>query len=248
MVWVEIAAIGLAVGFLAGMFGKGGSAVATPLLVAAGLHPLIALAAPLPATIPTTLAGASAYRDAGGPDRSTFVWSLAFGIPATALGALATRWIGGEDLVRATDVLIALLGIRILVRSLGGTSPGWTVAHTGPRLALVATSVGLVSGLLANSGGFLLAPLYMLALHMPVKRAFATSLAVAAVLALPGTLVHWALGHIEWSVVVVFAAASVPMAYLGARLAVRTGARHLERIYGIGLTVLGPAFLLWSFK
>jgi uncharacterized membrane protein YfcA len=101
-----------------------------------------------------------------------------------------------------------------------------------------------VSGLLANSGGFLLAPLYMAVLRMPVKRAFACSLAVAAVLAVPGTLVHWALGHIDWSVVGLFALTSIPLSYVGARVAIRTRPARLERLYGAVLATVGLGLLV----
>ena len=40
------ASIGVAVGFLGGMFGKGGSAIATPLLHAVGIPAIIAVASP----------------------------------------------------------------------------------------------------------------------------------------------------------------------------------------------------------
>ncbi len=62
-------------------------------------------------------------------------------------------------------------------------------------------------------------------------------------LAVPGTLVHAALGHIDWTVTVVFAAASVPLSGVGARVALRTNAHRLERIYGATLLVVGGALL-----
>src|SRR5581483_4113206 len=130
------------------------------------------------------------------------------------------------------------LGLRFLVHPGGPNEVVRDVSHERFRLAMVATVTGVAAGLLANSGGFLLAPLYLAVLRLPIKRAFACSLAVAAALALPGTLVHWALGHIERSVVGVFAAASVPLSYLGARVALRTEGQRLERIYGAVLAVL----------
>ena len=54
-------------------------------------------------------------------------------------------------------------------------------------LVVVAAATGFAAGLLANSGGFLLAPLYVAVLRLPLKQAFACSLAVSAVLAIPGT-------------------------------------------------------------
>ena len=47
--WLPILAIGAGVGFLGGLFGKGGSAIATPMLAAVGVPPIVAVAAPLPA-------------------------------------------------------------------------------------------------------------------------------------------------------------------------------------------------------
>ena len=103
--------------------------------------------------------------------------------------------------------------------------------------------MGVISGLLANSGGFLLAPLFVTALHLPIKRALASSLTVASVLAIPGTLTHAFLGHIDWTLVLVFASTSVPLAFAGARVALRTDPRRLERLYGAALAVLGTVFL-----
>src|SRR5581483_6236551 len=206
--WLWVGLIGLAVGFIAGLFGKGGSAVATPLLHAAGVPAFVAVAAPLPATVPSTLAASWAYARAHLVDRRILAWSAGFGLPATALGALATRWIDGELLVRASELVVAGLGIRFLLRPGSPTEKAAEAPPDRARLAVVATLVGVASGLLANSGGFLLAPLYLGVLRMPIKRAFATSLAVASLLAVPGTLVHWALGHIDWAVVAVFGASS----------------------------------------
>jgi hypothetical protein len=244
--WWAIALIGIGVGFLSGLFGKGGSAVATPLLHAIGVPAIVAVASPLPATIPSTLVAFSAYWRQHVVDRDVLRWSVGVGVPATIVGALATHWIGGATLVMVTDVVVAGLGIRLLLwpdapEEIVRDQPGYRT-----RLIAVAAVVGIGAGLLANSGGFLLAPLYLTVLRMPVKTAFASSLAVAAVLAVPGTIVHAALGHIDWGVVAVFAAASVPSSYLGARVAVGSNSRHLERLYGAVLTVLGIGFLAFG--
>jgi uncharacterized membrane protein YfcA len=108
----------------------------------------------------------------------------------------------------------------------------------------VGITAGLISGLLGNSGGFLLAPLGVTVLGLPLKRALGTSLAAAAVLAVPGTVVHAALGHIDWSVTVVFGLASIPLSAAGARLALRSGAARLELVYGVALVLLGGGLLL----
>ena len=245
MTLLAAAGIGLAIGFLGGMFGKGGSAIATPLLAAIGVPAIVAVAAPLPATIPSTLAASSVYWKARLIDWRIVRWSLGFGIPATVAGAIATRWIGGAALVTVTDCVLVVLGVRfLLARDKDPTEPVEPPRDRAWLLAGVATAIGLVSGLLANSGGFLLAPLYIAVLRLPVKAAFASSLAVATVLAIPGTVVHAALGHIDWALVAVLAVTSVPLSFLGAKVALRTDPKRLERVYGAVIGVLGIVFLV----
>lgn len=245
--WWAVLAIGAGVGFLGGLFGKGGSALATPLLHAIGIPAFVAVAAPLPAAIPSTLMASVPYWKRRMVDRSVLRWSIAFGVPATIVGAVLSRYVGGNALVRLTDVMLVGIGIRSLVHP-GGveTADVTALANRRLRLALAATVVGLASGLLANSGGFLLVPVYLAVLHLPIKSAFASSLLVSAALAVPGTIVHVALGHVDWRVVLVFGLASVPLANVGARVALATGAAKLERIYGGGLVTFGAVLLLFT--
>lgn len=229
---------------MGGLFGKGGSAVATPLLAAVGVPPIVAVAAPLPATVPGTLVAARPYVKRNLYDREVLGWSLVVAVLATIAGALASRWVGGEALVQVTDVVVGVLGLRLLF---GRHTEGGDATHVGHRKArtiAVALVVGLAAGLLANSGGFLLAPLYLAVLRMPVKPAFGTSLIVSSVLAVPGTVVHAALGHLDWAVVATFAVASVPLSSVGARVALRSNPARLERVYGGVLVLLGFGLLL----
>jgi uncharacterized membrane protein YfcA len=245
--------VGTVTGALGGLFGKGGSAIATPMLAAVGVRSFAAVASPLPATIPATLVAAYAYWRAGEIDRrvlSTVIW---VGVPATIVGALVSSAIGGSALVLICDLIVAALGVRILAHRapapapalvpVGGPGPGEAEPRNQSVVA-VAVIVGLASGLLANSGGFLLAPLFVTTLRLPFKKALGTSLAAAAALAVPGTIVHAALGHIDWSVAVPFGLASVPLSAFGAHLALRTDASRLETIYGAVLIVFGLGLLL----
>jgi uncharacterized membrane protein YfcA len=241
-----VLAVGVGVGFLGGLFGKGGSAIATPILAALGIPPLIALASPLPATLPATIAAWSRYRQVGHVDNRVVRFTLLAGLPATAAGAYATRWIGGDALVLATEVVILGLGLKFALHPQDATEVVRTGVDHTVRAVAIGAGVGLLSGLLANAGGFLLAPLFILVLRLPTKSAFGSSLAVAACLAVPGTVVHAALGHIDWVLAAVFAAGSVPAASWGARCALRTEAVALQRIYGVSIAALAALLLAVS--
>ena len=170
----------------------------------------------------------------------------------TIVGSYLTRFSGDRPLLIVTGVLVLGFGINFLRHretAEAAVDDGTPEALVRPpywrvRVVGVALFVGLISGLLANSGGFLLAPSYARILNQPIKRAFASSLIVSMVLAIPGTIVHASLGHIDWTVTAVLALGSVPFSYIGARTAIRTDAHALERVYGLVLTVLGACFLL----
>jgi uncharacterized protein len=240
--------IGAGVGFLSGAFGKGGSAVSTPLLHALGVPAIVAIASPLPATIPSTLLAGRRYARAGHVDRDVLRTGLIFGLPLTAVGALSTRWIGGGPLIIATDTILLVLGLRVLLgaHAADEAQPEIAVDVSRARTIGVVAVSALVSGLLGNSGGFLLAPLFMNVLHMPVRRALGTSLALAAALAVPGTIVHAWLGHIDWSLTLAFGLASVPLATVGAATALRVRERSLSLAYGTGIVLLSGGLLAFA--
>jgi uncharacterized protein len=244
--------IGAGVGFLSGAFGKGGSAVSTPLLHALGVPAIVAIASPLPATIPSTLLASRGYARAGHVDRKVLRTGLIVGLPLTALGAFLTRWIAGEPLVLATDAILLVLSMRVLLGAHTSAHRDETEsaddAHpvSRSRTVGVVAVAAVVSGLLGNSGGFLLAPLFMNVLHMPIRRALGTSLALAAALAVPGTIVHAWLGHIDWSLSLAFGLASVPFATLGATTALRVRERSLALAYGVGIGMLAGGLLVFA--
>jgi uncharacterized membrane protein YfcA len=237
--------IGAAIGFLSGAFGKGGAAVSSPLLHVIGVPAIVAVASPLPATIPSTLLASRKYANQSHIDHRVLRIGLLVGLPLTALGAYLTRWIPGEQLVLATDAILLLLALRIL---LGTSDPSGneTERASTARTSVVVAGAAVLSGLLGNSGGFLLAPLFVTALHMPVRRALGTSLALAAALAVPGTIVHAYLGHIDWTLALVFGLASVPLATLGASVALRMRERSITLMYGVGIAVLSGGLLVFA--
>lgn len=108
----------------------------------------------------------------------------------------------------------------------------------------VGLGAGLMSGLLGVGGGVALIPCFLYILHMSIRRSFATSLAVIAVIAIPGTIVHSFLHHISWSLVLYLTIGSVAGAYIGARLNLRTGERMLYILFGGLLGAFGILFIV----
>ena len=241
---IVIAIIGAVVGFLSGLLGKGGSAITTPMLqIFAGVNPFAALASPLPASFTTTASASLAYKKEHLINRRVATISILLGIPATLIGSYCSEWVGGNILMILTAIFVLCLGVSFFVFS---TDKEMTEARVIPRgkIAIVACFVGFLSGLLANSGGVLFGPLFIRYLKMPTKRALATSLIVSAGLAIPGTIAHWYLGHIDWIIVAILSISAIPFSYLGAKVAIHLRSDLLEKIFGVMLIFFG-AFDLW---
>jgi uncharacterized membrane protein YfcA len=238
---------GLLIGLLMGFFGVGGSSIATPVLSLLGVPPIIAVASPLPATIPAALLAAIPYIRSREVRPRAAMWSLLGGIPATIAGALLSRVVGGRPLLLLSGVVLVVIGVRLispiddLAREVGTRR-----RMNRPLLVTAAAGVGLLTGLLANGGGFLLVPLYLLVFGLHMRQAVGTSLVVVAVLSLPTLATHWALGHVNWTIAVELGAGQVAGAFFGGRLAQRVEGHVVGRAFGWFLIAFG--FLFTAYR
>jgi uncharacterized protein len=105
--------------------------------------------------------------------------------------------------------------------------------------------LGLFTGLLANGGGFLLMPLYLLVFGLRMRQAVGTSLLVIAVLSIPTLTTHWALGHIDWAVAIAFSVGLVPASFAGAHLSNHLAGGVQRRAFGLFLIGFGTLFTLY---
>jgi uncharacterized membrane protein YfcA len=234
---------GAGIGTLTGFFGVGGSSIATPLLSLLGVPGLLAVASPLPATLPSAVAAAVPYAQSGSVRPKTAAWTLLGGVPATIVGALLSTVVGGASLLLASGFVLVVVGWRVL-RPVEEASRRAGAARRRDRRLLVAASagVGLFTGLLANGGGFLLVPMYLLVFGLLIREAAGTSLLVIAVMTVPTLATHWALGHIDWAVAGAFAAGAVPSSFISSRAAQHATGSSVRNAFGWFLMASGVAF------
>ncbi|MGE5135803.1 MAG: sulfite exporter TauE/SafE family protein [Gemmatimonadota bacterium] len=244
--WPFIVVAGVAVGLCMGLFGVGGSSVATPVLALLGAPGLVAVASPLPATIPAAAVDAVPYVRAGEVRPRAAAWSVLGGVPGTIAGALLSRLAGGPALLIVSGVVLVVVGVRVLRPIEAETREAGTRRRKNRLLLVAATAgVGVFTGLLANGGGFLLVPVYLLVFGLQMRQAVGTSLVVIAVLAMPTLAVHWALGHINWVLAGEFAAGLLPGGVAGSRLAHRVQGPVLRTAFGWFLVAFGVFFTVY---
>jgi hypothetical protein len=240
--WVPLA--GVAVGLLYGLFGVG-SAVATPVLSLMGVPGLVAVVAPLPALLPSSIAGAWTYARNDNVDHRLAGRIIACALPAAVVGASLSRSIDGRALLVLSGLVLLFVGVRVLRSGGAGAAVdpvrALRLRESSTFVAGAAVGVGFFSGLLANGGGFLLVPLFLVVLGLEANRATGTSLLIAATLTVPTLATHMVLGDIDWATAGLLAAGLVPGAILGGVLGQRMPAQKHTAALGLFLV----AFATW---
>lgn len=267
-------AVGFASGVLSGMFGIGGGLITTPAIrLLLGYAELVAVGTPLPVILPGAITGALAYYRRGSADVRAGVTMGVVGAAGSVAGAVLSSRLGGTIVLLATaalivwaaaDMLLQERAARRVARSAApdadaavgeAESDEALVSEIAPphgristwRLVAIGLAAGLYSGLLGLGGGFIIVPGLTRYCGVPVKRAIGTSLITVAVLAIPGSIAHSALGHIDWGLAALLAIGVVPGAALGARLTRRASDSALRLAFAALLVVVGAWLAINEF-
>jgi uncharacterized membrane protein YfcA len=259
------------VGFVGGTFGSmvglGGGVFIIPALVLFLDVPIhTAIAASLVAVVATSTTAAAAYvrddltnlRLGMTLETMTVTGALIGGLVGTALsrGVLSAVF-GGVMIVVAVYMALRQRAAKpppvehedlgVLGSSYHDRSLDTTVSYRVHRLpaGLAASFVaGNVSGLLGVGGGFLKVPVMVLAMHVPVRAAAATSSFMIGVTASAGALVYFARGLVDPVTTVPVVLGVTAGAYLGSKLAMRVKSSTLAALLAIVLFALSIQMIL----
>ena len=111
----------------------------------------------------------------------------------------------------------------------------------------IGLGAGLMSGYVGVGGGFIMVPLMLSLIHIPMKLASGTSLIAILILAIPGTIENGLVGNIDYAVGLSVAIGSIPGAILGAMLVKRVPERALRFIFGGFLIIAAIVLFLNEF-
>jgi uncharacterized membrane protein YfcA len=243
--------LGCLTGFISAFFGIGGSSIDTPLLrLFFDLPPYIALGTPLPLTLLTANIASFVYRREHLVNFRIALYSLLGGVPGIVAGSYLTPYLSGKFLMLFTGVILFLMGIDFFYnnvieqifrkRNISSSPPAYAIVS-------VAAVIGLLSGILANGGGIFFVPAYVVLFQMKMKEAIATSLLTVAVMSVPGMLIHYHLGHIDLEMSAAIGIGVAPMAYIGAKMDIKTQSKTIKLLFGTLLITFSIYFLITQF-
>lgn len=213
-----------------------------PVLVLAASSPAAGAGANIGVSAIAALASATAHIRAGRIDWRLFAWMA----PPSMLGAVVGGLLSGAV---PANALLVVIGVTLLAfgADLVRSKPDGRRADPGGFSAKAVILTGALIGLLGGFVGLILGALRLPALLRFVGaepfRAVGTNAAVGFCLGVAGVFGHLP-GGVDWTLLGVGAATSVPGAIVGARLTGRLDERQLFRAIGVVLLVAGTAMIL----
>lgn len=252
-----------AIGFLGALFGGtvgiGGALILIPLLLY--LPPLVSgttltvqtvSGLSIVLVVAGSLVGALAHGSRG---HTSLPLLVRVGLPMQAAGVLggAAASVVSPTLLLVLFALLATVAAGLLVVPEGrGRTARWGADRPGvneppgwPGSLMVGGGVGLVAGLLGAGGAFLLLPLLIRVLHIPVRDAVGTSLGITLMgssAALVGKVLtaQVPLDLVPWALLGV-----IPGSLLGAQISHRLPEARLRQIL-VGLVTLSALRTWWE--
>lgn len=206
------AAGGALIALLLGLFGGGGSVLATPfLLYVVGLSdPHVAIGTGAAAVAVNAGANLAVQARAGAVKWPCALAFAGSGLAGSLAGASLAQRVDGQALLGAFAVAMAAVGLAMLrpARSEGDPATRLTMAMT-LRLTPAGFVVGLAAGFFGIGGGFLIVPGLMLATGMTIANAAASSLVSVLVFGVATAGTYAVAGRIDGAVLAAMVAGGV---------------------------------------
>lgn len=218
--WVRLVIIGLAAGFLSGLFGVGGGILIVPaLLFLVSFDQRVAAGTSLAAIVPMSVVGVVSYASGGAVD-----WVAAV---LLAAGAIAGSQVGSHLLNRLPRrtlrwcfigfLLVVIVSLFFVVPSRDASIDIWVGSVIG--LVVLGLVTGVLSGLLGIGGGVVIVPMLVVLFGASDLVAKGTSLLMMIPTALSGTIGNVVRKNVDIPAAAVIGVSACTMTALGAVVA-----------------------------
>ena len=267
--FIAPALAGVFVGVMSGLLGVGGGTIMVPIFrLAFGMSPLASTATSLFAIIPTSISGVVAHARA-----KTCVpkLGLALGVGGAVMSPMGV-WLAsvspGWLVICVAAIVIGFSAFKMFKKAVkcaptprAGRAGGNVQAASAKAVpdqpvlsrkqylqgACIGLIAGLASGYVGVGGGFIMVPLMLAVLDIPMSLASGTSLIALMILAIPGVIEQGLLGNIDYLAGIAIVVGSIPGALVGARLVRVVPERQLRFIFGGFLLVAAVMLMLNEF-
>ncbi len=262
VLWTTLAALGLFVGTITGLFGVGGGFMVTPMLVILVKIPYdIAVGSGLCFIVGTSAGGLEEHWRMGNLDVRAVALISCGSMVGTIFGDILQGFIihsvaGGNRLIFTEIMHVLFLIILLVTACLVWTARGRERKHQSllqrfklppfvnlptsqrdgvslPGLIGIGLGVGVFVGLLGVGGGVLFVPILLLVVGLEAHHAVGTSLGVVFLSAIVGTIVKGLNDQISIIVAGALLITSAIGVQIGAWLCMKLSAKRLQKYFAI---------------
>lgn len=231
--------IAVATGALTGLTGASGMSILISGLLLAGLDIREIIALTFVVTLANGISSAIPYARRGLVDRRLVI---TVGLAATVgvyPGYVISDWVS-ESLLKWTILSgLFLAGIKLLWKPQASPDQSQDkVAYSVGKEISLGFLFGLVMGMLGGGGGIFIAVALIFVVHLPAKSAIGTSIAIMALAAIPGCLLHGFKGNIPWSIAAIVIPISFAVAFVSARFGRKIPEAFVKRGLGVYLVTI----------
>jgi uncharacterized membrane protein YfcA len=225
--------------FLSGLVGVGGAIVMIPLLLYG--PPLLGVGAldvravagiTMVQVFVACLSGMIAHGRHRAVNRRLALVGGAAMAAGSLSGAVASRYVPERGLLGVFAAMVTVAFVLMLLPEPAPdvAAPAAEKEYSAPLTAVTAGMVGLAAGLVGAGGAFLLVPLLLVVVGVPIRVTIGSSLAITAAAATAGVLGKALTGQIPLGPAMVVAAGALPGAQLGAVTSRRLSGVALKRV------------------
>ena len=238
-------AVGLAAGFLSGLFGIGGGILVVPgLVIVLKMSQRLAHGTSLGAIVPISVAGVIGYAVDHNVDWAAGGLIIVGAVAGAAIGARLLGRLPERALRYAFAAFILATAVRLLISTPTPSGRGPIDVWLGIGLVGLGLASGVLAGLLGVGGGIVIVPVLVVAFGVPSVIAKGTSLLVIIPTALSGTFVNHRRGNVDLTVAAIVGLAGAAAAYGGAKVSANIGSELSSILFGALLVVVAVRLLL----
>lgn len=248
-----LACVGLSVGFLSGLLGIGGGIVMFPLLLYA--PPLLGLGSIDVKSITgltmtqgffSALTAMFFYYKNALVNRSLVLTLGSSLFLSSLLGSLLSKQVSDGSLLLVFGTLALIAAIMMLIpRSYGQDEMTEdTVEYHKPTAVMLGILLGFSIGLVGQGGAFILIPMMLYVLKVPLRVALGSTLAIGLFSSTAGLIGKVVTSQVPYAMALPLVLGAIPAARWGSIVGKRTDTRRLRWL--LAALILATAVKVWS--